>query len=451
MATQDVILETREVSKWFEATAERQRIVVLDRVDLQIREGEMVALLGPSGSGKTTFLRILAGLVAPSGGQVLYHDRPLDGLNPGVSIVFQSFALFPWLSVLENVLLGLEAQGMPRKTAHDRALKAIDMIGLDGFEEAHPRELSGGMKQRVGFARALVMEPEILCMDEPFSGLDVLTAENLRGEMMDLWLERKIPTKAVFMVTHSIEEAVLMADRIVILWQNPGRVAEVLPVGLSHPRDRKTPEFKRIVDRVYTVLTRPSELQSQGRIRPLALRKFQKVPHARVGAMSGLLELVVDQGGREDIYKLEGDLNLEADDLLPLTEVASLLGFAEVREGDICMTEVGCRYVDGDILERKEVFREAMAANIVLANQILQALRASQKQSMNEEFFLELLENHFTPDEALRQLNTIIDWARYAELFAYDEEAGQLYLEQSEQGSEPTEDGGKGAEGEGEE
>lgn len=438
-AQRPVIIETREVSKWYEGSAGRQRIVVLDQIDLAVREGEILALLGPSGSGKTTLLRTVAGLVEPSGGEVLYHGKPLRGVNPGVSIVFQSFALFPWLSVLENVMLGLEAQGMARKEAREKAVSAIDMIGLDGFEDAFPRELSGGMKQRVGFARALVMEPEVLCMDEPFSGLDVLTAENLRGEMLDLWLERKIPTKSVFLVTHSIEEAVLMADRVVILWHNPGRIAQVMDVTLSHPRDRKSPAFHKIVDGIYTVLTRPAELQSQGRMRPLALRRFQKLPHARVGALTGLVELLHDRGGKEDIYELETDLGLEADDLLPLTEAASTLGLATIREGDIALTDLGLRYIDGDILERKEVFCEAVAANVVLVNQVLQALRSSRRQSMDEEFFLELLENHFTREEAERQMETAIDWGRHAELFAYDEEAGELFLEKPEAGQEAVE------------
>jgi NitT/TauT family transport system ATP-binding protein len=260
----------------------------------------------------------------------------------------------------------------------------------------------------------------------------VLTAENLRGELLDLWTEHKIPTRAMLMITHNIEEAVLMADRVVILWHNPGRIADEIVIGLSHPRDRKSPNFKKIVDRIYTVLARPSEMESQGRARPLALRKFQKLPQARVGAMTGLLELVHDRGGKEDLYHLEGELSLEADELLPLTEAASILGFATITEGDIVLTDLGRRFVNGDILERKEVFREAAASSVVLLNQVLQALHASQKGSMNEEFFLELLENHFTKEEADRQMATVIDWARYAEIFAFDEEAGVLYIEQGE-------------------
>jgi NitT/TauT family transport system ATP-binding protein len=432
MAEGEVILETREVSKWYGGAAESSRVVVLDHVNLDLRAGEFTCLLGASGSGKTTFLRIIAGLVPPSDGHVLYHGQPLSGINRGISVVFQSFALFPWLTVLENVKLGLVSSGTPRKLATEKAVHAIDMIGLDGFEDAYPRELSGGMKQRVGFARAWVMEPEILCMDEPFSGLDVLTAENLRGELTDLWTERKVPSRCMFMVTHNIEEAVAMADRVVILSHNPGRVMADMRVGLSHPRNAKAPEFKRVVDRIYTILARPAEQEGGGRQRPLALRKFQKLPHARLGALTGLLELVLEQGGRQDIYQLESELNLEADDLLPLAEAASILGMAQVREGDICLTDLGRTFADGDILERKEVFREAAAASVVLINQVLQALRAAKKREMDEGFFLDLLENHFTDEEAVRQLETAIDWARYAELFSYDEDTGVLYLEQEE-------------------
>ncbi len=432
MPHRNVILEAREVSKSYGEPG-GQQVVVLNRLNLAIHEGEITALLGASGSGKTTLLRILAGLSPASDGQVLYHGEPLAGVNPGVSIVFQSFALFPWLSVVENVEIGLLASGMGRRKARDEAVAALDMIGLDGFEDARPRELSGGMKQRVGFARALVMQPEVLCMDEPFSGLDVLTAENLRGELMDLWHEKKLSTKAILAITHNIEEAVLMADRVVLLWGNPGRIAETLDISLSHPRNRKSPEFRRIVDKIYTILARPSEIASQGRIRPLALRRFQKLPHVRMGALTGLLELLLDRGGREDIYELEGDLGLEADELLPLTEAATVLGFAQVLEGDIRLTEVGRKFADGDIQERKQVFQEVVASTVVLVGQILNALHQAPRRAMNEEFFMEFLEHHFTEEEAWRQLETAVDWGRYAELFAYDEQAGQMYLEDEEQ------------------
>lgn len=430
------IAELRNVSHHFEGMRPSRPIVVLERVNLAIQAREMVALLGPSGSGKTTLVRILAGLIPPTEGMVLYHGEPLRGINPGVALVFQSFALFPWLSAVENVEMGLLARGVDRRQAREKSVAMMDLIGLDGFEEAMPRELSGGMKQRVGFARALVMEPEILCMDEPFSGLDILSAENLRGEFMDLWLERKMPTQAVLLVTHNIEEAVFMADRVVVLWRNPGRVAAEMVVDISHPRDRKSPAFKRIVDRIYTTMARQAEMETSGRIRHLTLRKYQMLPRAHVGALSGLLELVEERGGHVDIYALEDELNLEADDLLPLAEAASLLGFAQIEEGDIVLTDLGRRFVTSDILESKEVFRQAVLQNVMLVNQILNAVRGAHRRRMNEEFFIEWLQHHFTEDEAWRQLETAVDWGRYAELFAYDEEAGVLYLEEPD--SEPS-------------
>ena len=432
-----VIAQMREVSRWFEGGRSSQRILVLDRVSFEVRQQEIVALIGPSGAGKTTIVRILCGLIPPSEGTVLFHGEPLRGVYPGAGVVFQSFALFPWLSAVENVELGLLARGMDRRLAREKAVAMMDLIGLDGFEEAMPRELSGGMKQRIGFARALVLEPEVLCMDEPFSGLDVLTAENLRGEFMDLWVERKIPTQAVLLVTHNIEEAVFMADRVVILWHNPGRVAAEMTIPLSHPRDRKSPAFKRLVDRIYTTMAHQAEMETSSRLRPLTLRKFQMLPQAPVGALSGLLELVEERGGREDIYELEDELSLEADDLLPLAEAAGILGFARIEEGDIVLTDLGRRFVTSDILESKEVFREAAVQNVLLIQQILHALRGSPRRSMNEEFFIEFLRNHFTEEEAWRQLETAVDWGRYAELFAYDEEAGVLYLESDSPSAEP--------------
>jgi NitT/TauT family transport system ATP-binding protein len=426
------IIELKGVSKWYEVQEKSAKVIVLDNVNLQVNEHEFVAILGPSGSGKSTLLRIITGLVKPSSGEVLYRGSPLVGLNRGSALVFQSFALFPWLTVVENVELGLIARGVSPKEARERAVSALDMIGLDGFEEALPRELSGGMKQRVGFARALVMQPELLCMDEPFSGLDVLTAENLRGELLDLWLERKIPTLSMLLVTHSIEEAVYMADRVVVLWQNPGRIADEFKIGLSHPRDRKSPEFKRYVDRIYTVITRQAEVETASKLKPFTLRRFQKLPHVHIGALSGLLELLEEKGGRSDIYALEAELGLEADDLVPLAEAAAILGFAQVYEGDILLTETGKAFVSSDILESKEIFRQAVENNVVLIRTIVQSLKTSAKKRMREEFFLELLENHFTEEEAERQLETAIDWGRYAELFAYDDESGVLYLEEAE-------------------
>ncbi|MBD3562445.1 ABC transporter ATP-binding protein, partial [Planktothrix sp. FACHB-1355] len=243
--TTDLLISLESVKKSYQQP-NGQEITILENINFDLRTGEIVALLGPSGSGKSTLMRMIAGLIPPTLGKILYHNRPLVGLNPGVAIVFQSFALYPWLTVLENVELGLKAKGELPDRRREKALRMIDVIGLDGFENAYPKELSGGMRQRVGFARALAVEPELLCMDEPFSALDVLTAENLRFELLDLWLERRIPTQTILIVTHGIEEAVILADRIIVLGRNPGRVRADLPVKLPHYRDRKSPSFQSL-------------------------------------------------------------------------------------------------------------------------------------------------------------------------------------------------------------
>ncbi len=412
-----------------------QKISILENISLTLKTGEIVALLGPSGSGKSTLMRIIAGLIAPSDGQVLYRDRPMVGLNPGVAIIFQAFALYPWLTVMENVELGLKALGEETNSRRQKALKMIDIIGLDGFENAYPKELSGGMRQRVGFARALAVEPELLCMDEPFSALDVLTAENLRFELLDLWLERRIPTQAILIVTHGIEEAVILADRIIVLGRNPGRIRADLPVTLNHYRDRKSPEFQALVDQVYKILTNPelapvpeptTTIQVPTPPQPL---KYQSLPQVRIGSIAGLLELLEDRQVN-DLYKLGQDLQLEVDDILPIVEGAKLMGFVTLTEGDINLTPLGLEFIAGNIDERKQFVQNQLLANILLVQQIKLLLQAKRNQRFPEELILDILEAHFSPKEAQRQLATAIDWGRYAELYSYDEPSGIIFLEQ---------------------
>ncbi len=384
-------------------------------------------------------MRMIAGLIPPTNGQVLYHNRPLVGLNPGVAIVFQNFALYPWLTVLENVELGLKAKGELPEPRRQKALRMIDIIGLDGFENAYPKELSGGMRQRVGFARALAVEPELLCMDEPFSALDVLTAENLRFELLDLWLEKKIPTKAVLIVTHGIEEAVILADRVVVLGRNPGRIRAELTVTLPHYRDRKTPEFQALVDQVYKILTNP-ELSCETVTAPAASAaavsqpqpdqsaKYQSLPQVRTGAIAGLLELLEDRK-EKDLYRLGQELMLEVDDLLPIVEAAKLMEFLVIQEGDLLLTPVGIQFIAGGIDQRKQIVRTQILSNIRLVQQISRMLQAKRNQRISEELILDILEAHFSPQEAMRQLKTAIDWGRYAELYSYDEPGGEVFLE----------------------
>ena len=424
------IIEARAVEKFY-AQPDGHRIEVIAPTDITIYPDKIIALLGPSGSGKSTLLRMLTGLAQPSAGEVFWHGRPIEAIKPNAAIVFQSFALFPWLTVLENVEAPLTARGVRAFERHKHALKIIDTVGLDGFETAYPKELSGGMKQRVGFARALVVEPEVLFMDEPFSALDVLTAENLRGELLELWLSKKIPTRTIFIVTHNIEESVLLADRIIVLSRNPGKIREDFEVDLPQPRDRKSPRFVELVDHIYKVLTQPKVEPAPPAIGskqpPVPERKYPMLPHARPGGIAGLLELVIDQGGREDLYQLADQLVMEVDDILPIIEAASLLQFIRVQEGDVEILPEGHAYAEADIQTRKTLFRQSALNNIQLLRQIDHTLMAKTDRSINDDFFVDILEEHFTEEEAHKQLNTAILWGRYSEIFDYDAGSGRIF------------------------
>jgi NitT/TauT family transport system ATP-binding protein len=420
----DAIIRAEKIEKYY-AQPSQNRIQVISPTDLSIVPGEIVALLGPSGSGKSTMLRMLSGLSRPSGGQVYWHEKPIDEAEINVSIVFQSFALFPWLTVLENVEAPLKARGVDREERRARSMRMLDTVGLDGFESAYPKELSGGMKQRVGFARALVVEPEVLFMDEPFSALDVLTAENLRSELLELWAKKTMPTRCVFIVTHNIEEAVLLADRIIVLGRNPGHIRTDFRVQIPQPRDRKAESFTQLVDYIYKVLTRPDVApteapEHQPRVRDQRQMKYQMLPHARPGGVAGLLELLLDKGGRDDIYRLADDLAFEIDDLLPIVDAAQLLGFLKVEEGDASITETGAEFGNSEILRQKEIFRDAALANILLLRQIRRALDAKSDHTVPEEFFLDMLDEQFSDEESHRQIETAVNWGRYGELFDFD-------------------------------
>jgi NitT/TauT family transport system ATP-binding protein len=436
----EAIIQASKVEKFY-GEHDSNTIPVIAPTDLSVVPGQILALLGPSGSGKSTLLRMLTGLTSPSAGEVLWHGQPIRDCSPNVSIVFQSFALFPWLSVFENVEAPLKARGVNAFERRKRSLKILDTVGLDGFEQAYPKELSGGMKQRVGFARALVVEPEVLFMDEPFSALDVLTAENLRSELLELWGKKAIPTKAIFIVTHNIEEAVLLADRIIVLGKNPGCIRTDFEVAIPRPRDRKGPEFTGYVDYIYKVLTSPSQhdalpLQPPQEQLPSARPPrvtYQMLSHARPGGIAGLLELVDEQpNGREDMYRLADDLSFELDDLLPIVDAAHQLGFLKVEEGDAQITPEGHEFANAEILRQKELFREAVLANVTLLRQITRTLETKRDHSAPEELFHDLLDEHFSEDESKRQLETAISWGRYAELFEYDADRHRLYLHQAD-------------------
>ena len=439
----EAIIRAEKIEKYY-AQPSQNRIQVISPTDLSIVPGEILALLGPSGSGKSTMLRMLSGLSTPTAGQVYWHQTPIAEAETNVSIVFQSFALFPWLTVLENVEAPLQARGVDPEERRARSMRMLDTVGLDGFEAAYPKELSGGMKQRVGFARALVVEPEVLFMDEPFSALDVLTAENLRSELLELWTNKTMPTKAVFLVTHNIEEAVLLADRIIVLGRNPGHIRTDFRVQLPQPRDRKSEPFTQLVDYIYKVLTRPDVApaeapdQSAGaRPRDQRQMNYQMLPHARPGGVAGLLELLLDKGGRDDIYRLADDLAFEIDDLLPIVDAAQLLGFLKIEEGDAAITPSGTEFANSEILRQKELFRDAALENVLLLRQIRRAIESKSDHTVPEEFFLDMLDEQFSEEECVRQMETAVTWGRYAELFDFDAARRRFVLPDSTEEESP--------------
>jgi NitT/TauT family transport system ATP-binding protein len=429
------IVEVFHLSKSFSSPG-GPSLPVLEDVSLRLNDGEIVALLGKSGSGKSTLLRCIAGLIAPSAGQVSYRGERLTGANPGVAMVFQSFALFPWLTVRQNVEIGLEARGVPAAETRERAEKAIDRIGLDGFESAYPKELSGGMRQRVGFARALVVEPDALLMDEPFSALDVLTAENLRTELLSLWSAHEFPTKAMLIVTHNIEEAVILADRIFVLGSNPGRIRQEFTCNLPYPRNRHGEEFQRLVDEIYGVMTgreirTPPPIWSGAPVVEASPTETP-LPPASVGGLAGLLEILDAQGGREDLPLLARRLTLDVDDLVPLVDAAQLLGFSAVDHADIEITEEGREFVAADIDRSKAIFAQQAKERAPLVRAICNSLETTKDGTLGEGFFLDLLRRKFPEEEAREQLDLAISWGRYGELYDFDVNTGQLTLESAE-------------------
>ncbi|KTC73916.1 ABC transporter ATP binding protein [Legionella birminghamensis] len=409
--------------------ASDQDLLVLEDVNFELHEGEIVALLGKSGSGKSTLLRIIAGLVPPSAGKVSYRGQAVTKPVAGIAMVFQSFALMPWLTVLENVELGLEAQGVNREERRRRAIEAIDTIGLDGFESAFPKELSGGMRQRVGFARALVINPDVLLMDEPFSALDVLTAENLKSDLLELWQEKKTNTNGILLVTHNIEEAAMLADRIIIFGSDPGYIRAELQVELQQPRDPETPEFSALVDKIYRLMTSGPKERAKRAQRERQIGLGYRLPDVDPSELSGLIDTLQTYEERIDLPELADELMMNIDDLFPLLETLEILGFAKVSDGDIQLTELGKQYSEADLQERKKIFARRLLDKVPLARYIRRILDEKIGHRVSEERFLSKLEDYLSEKEAERVLKTMIDWGRYAEIFAYDFNTGILSLE----------------------
>ncbi len=429
-ATTTPLLELKNVSRLY-GKAPKQFTAVQD-VSLVIHPGEFVCLLGPSGCGKSTLLRMITGLNPVSKGEVLYKGQPQAGVNPHATIVFQTFALYPWLTVQQNVEVALKARGVPEAERRKKADQLLDKVGLDGFEGAYPRELSGGMRQKVGFARAMAVEPQLFCLDEPFSALDVLSAEALRGELLELWTTKSIPTEAVLMVTHNIEEAVFLADRIIVMEKDPGRVLAEVNVTLHHPRNRKDTAFQALVDKVYGLVagrTEP-EMEALGTA-PGAPGQTRALPAAVFNRLAGLLETVdAEQGNEVDLYRLAEDLKLDLDDILPIVEGAEILGFATVDQGDIRLTPLGEAFATASIVARKEILA-GRVMRLPIIRWIYETLQKDDNQRIAEDYFVAQLQADFG-DFAKEQLDIAVDWGRYADLFAYDEGSGELFMEEDE-------------------
>lgn len=415
--TNEVLLATDRLTKSY-AGADGE-LPVLAGIDLQIRAGEIVALLGRSGSGKSTLLRCLAGLIPPSAGTVSYKGAPLNGSNPGTAMVFQTFALLPWLTVQQNVELGLEARGVGAAERADAAIKAIDLIGLDGFESAYPKELSGGMRQRVGFARALVVEPDVLLMDEPFSALDVLTAENLRGELLELWDSGQFPTKAVVVVTHNIDEAVMLADRVLVLGSRPGSIKAEYRIDLARPRPRDGKAFEDLVATIYATMTGRERHLTPAAPAPRRTPANTPLPPASVDGLSGLAEILAKHAEPVDLADLADELGLEIDDLFPLVDALELLGFATVDHSGVALTSTGTDFAGADVQTSKEIFA-ATADAIPLVHTMLTSLRNTGDGTLRIGFFRDLLAHHYTSEQITQQLDIATDWGRYAELYSYN-------------------------------
>lgn len=421
------IIEVVNVRKTFKKDA-TQDLLVLDQINLSIQPGEIVALLGTSGSGKSTLLRIISGLIQPSSGQVYFSGQPVNGTMSGVGMVFQSFALMPWMTVLENVEIGLEAQGISLQNRRERALRAIDMVGMDGFESAYPRELSGGMRQRVGIARALVIEPKILLLDEPFSALDILTADNLRNDLLQLWMKKTTKIQSMLLVTHNIEEAALMADRILIFGHNPGSIRDEIKIFVDRPRSEKPVVVQSIMEEVYQKIAKVNRSDNTVGQRFQVVSLYHRIPRVEVGSMIGLLEALGSEEFKQDsdLSTLAEELYLDVDDLMSIIDCLEILRMAFIDSGQVALTQAGVQFSEADILERKKIFACQLQDHVPLVRHILRVLNGRSSHSVSGQRFLVELQDDLSEDAANEVLKTVIEWGRYAELFAYNDNTDTL-------------------------
>ncbi len=455
------LIELRHVSKSY-AGAEGPPVTVLDDISLEVREGEMLALLGQSGSGKSTILRLAAGLTDPTQGAVLSHGAPLDGVNRGLAIVFQSFALYPWLTVQENVQVGLLQRRLDAQQEQEEIDRALELIGLSGYENAYPKQLSGGMRQRVGLARALVAQPEVLCMDEPFSALDVLTAESLRTEVVDLWRgSGHAGLKSIFLVTHNIVEAVFIATRIVIISTHPGRVRNVIANPLPYPRDVNSKPFAAMVEQVHAAITalvlpdEPAEATAlpggpgldraagtlaggPGRVVAPGAR-VEPIPNVPVETIIGLLEIIEDAQETINVFDLSARIGKEFGETIAIVKAAEMLDLVDTPKDDVLMTQAGWYFLAAPPPARKTLFRQA-----ILKLRLFQMLTAHLEESpdgrIDADSVLEELATLLPYDQPARLLETLIAWGRYAELIDFDRNANAVYLHEASEDEDEDED-----------
>jgi NitT/TauT family transport system ATP-binding protein len=449
------IIELRHVSKSYVSTDGSVPVTILDDISLEVREGETLALLGQSGSGKSTILRLMAGLTEPTQGAVLGHGAPLADVNRGVAIVFQSFALYPWLTVQENVQVGLIQRRLGAGEEQEEIDRALGLIGLSGYENAYPKQLSGGMRQRVGFARALVAQPEVLCMDEPFSALDVLTAESLRTEVVDLWRgSERAGLKSIFLVTHNIVEAVFIATRIVIISSHPGRVRNVIPNPLPYPRDVNSKPFADMVDQVHaaiTALVMPDEPVEPATARtpgvgvaqavestqgakqpgvPAAGTRVEPIPNVPVENIVGLLEIIEDAKETINVFDLSARIGKEFGETIATAKAAEMLGLVDTPKDDVLMTQAGWYFLAAPSPARKAMFRQAIM-KLRLFQMLTARLKDAPDERIDADSVLEELGTLLPYDHPAKLLETLIAWGRYAELIDFDQNTNAVYFHES--------------------
>ncbi|HEX7703966.1 MAG TPA: nitrate/sulfonate/bicarbonate ABC transporter ATP-binding protein [Kofleriaceae bacterium] len=403
-------------------------VKVLEDVSLAVNEEEILALLGPSGCGKSTLMRVLSGLIRPEEGKVLYRGSPLLAINPGVAIVFQGFALYPWLTVAENIGEAVLARGMKATGARSAVEKVVHLVGLSGFEDAYPRELSGGMKQRVGIARALAVEPEILCMDEPFSQVDALTAETLRGEVVRFWSDKATNPKTIFMVSHDVKEVVFMATRIVVMAAKPGRIRRIIENPLPYPRDYRSPAFQRLVDEIHAIIT---EIEMPDHpVAEVARRKptWEPLPDASASEVTGLLEILDDHGGQDDVFDLVEHIGHEFSKVLAVVKAAELLDVVDTPKQDVVLTDAGKRFLQASVPERKVMFRD-LVKSLHIFEDVLGLLARAEQHEIDEDLVMSSLALRLPYEDPDRLFRTLVNWGRHADLFDHDVERKKLFIE----------------------